>query len=126
VIPTEPKPAKGLPTRPSVLAPEGRREWRRLTQALPPDLLTQVDRGVLAMACEAWADWVDATKDLRANGWSHGTDEDERIRRAAVMRMRTSREAYMALASKLGLSPVDRVRLALPVEREKTLDEMLG
>lgn len=97
-----------------------------MTQSLPPGLLTQVDRGVLALACEAWADWVEATKTLRTDGWYYETEKGYRGQHPAAMRMKSAREAYMAASSKLGLSPVDRVRLAAPIERERTLDEMLG
>lgn len=122
----EPQPAEGIPTRPGVLSLEGRHEWRRLTRALPPGLLTQVDRAVLAMACEAWADWVASMQTLRAEEWYYKTDKGYRGQHPAAMRMKSAREAYMGLASKLGLSPVDRVRLAMPEKHEQTLDEMMG
>jgi len=109
-----------------VLSPEARREWHRLVGALPPGLLTQVDRGVLALACQAWGDWVDALKTLRAEGWFYTTEKGYQGQHPAAMKMKAAREAYMQAASKLGLSPVDRVRLAMPIEREKTLDEMLA
>jgi P27 family predicted phage terminase small subunit len=108
------------------LSPEARREWRRLLDSLPPGLVTKVDRAVLAMACEAWADWVEATKTLREEGRYYETDKGFRGQHPAASRMTTARMAFVALSAKLGLSPVDRVRLAMPVEREKTLDEMLG
>jgi P27 family predicted phage terminase small subunit len=78
------------------------------------------------MACQAWADWVDALKTLRTDGWYYETEKGYRGQHPAAAKMAAARLAYVSASSKLGLSPVDRVRLAMPIEREKTLDEMLG
>lgn len=58
-----------IPTCPSHLLGEARREWKRITQELyHAGLLTIVDRAALAGYCQAWARWVKAEKELNKRG----------------------------------------------------------
>lgn len=115
----EPQPVEGLPTRPEWLSPEAKREWTRLVKALPEELLTQADRMVLAAYCQNWADYVDAVKDLAQNGWSYRSESGYEASRPAVTKMHKALEKLMSLGAKLGLSPSDRVRLAVPEKPPK-------
>ncbi len=61
--------APEIPTCPSHLLGEARKEWRRMAEALyAAGLLTLVDRAALAGYCQAWARWVKAEKMLTKQG----------------------------------------------------------
>jgi P27 family predicted phage terminase small subunit len=122
----EPQPATGVPSRPELLSPEAKREWSRIVDGLPPDLLTKVDRAMLAAFCQAWADWCEAVEDLRVNGWYYTTEKGYEGQRPAAAKMVKAREALVTLSGKIGLSPADRTRLSMPEKPEKTLEELLG
>lgn len=114
----EPKPLSIAPTRPEWLAPEAKRMWSYLAPKLTAlGLLTEVDRLDFAMLCQHWADYVDAVKDLRENGWSFSTDKGYEGPRSSVGKMHKASEKIAMLGAKFGLSPSDRARLSLPEQK---------
>src|SRR5215813_4818923 len=61
--PNEPKPEIAIPDVPAHLSAEAKAEWERLAPELARlGLLSRIDRGALAGYCEAWSDFVDATR----------------------------------------------------------------
>lgn len=59
----EPMPESAIPEIPAHLSEEAQAEWFRISQELYKiGLLSQIDRAALAAYCEAWADWVDASR----------------------------------------------------------------
>ncbi len=59
----EPKPELAIPAVPEHLSVEAKAEWGRVSQELfQLGLLTRIDRALLAAYCEAYSDWVDATR----------------------------------------------------------------
>lgn len=56
-----PAPRAAVPTCPKWLVGEARREWQRLApQLMSVGLLTELDRGTLALVCAAWGRYVSA------------------------------------------------------------------
>jgi P27 family predicted phage terminase small subunit len=54
-----------IPTCPAILTGEGRREWHRIVAALARlGTLETVDRSVLTVYCQAWADFHEASRML--------------------------------------------------------------
>jgi P27 family predicted phage terminase small subunit len=52
----EPTPEVEIPPCPQFLTNAAKTEWRRLTAELEPlGLVSQIDRGMLALVCESWA-----------------------------------------------------------------------
>jgi P27 family predicted phage terminase small subunit len=61
--------APEIPTCPSHLLGEARREWKRITPELySVGLLTLIDRAAIAGYCTAWARYVKAEKQLSKRG----------------------------------------------------------
>src|SRR5687767_8014477 len=61
----EPTPAPGVPSCPSCLGEEARKEWKRLARELDDlGLLTRIHRGMLAAYCQAHALWVEAVSSI--------------------------------------------------------------
>ena len=60
------QPEVEVPGCPSHLLPEARKEWRRITPELERyGLISKLDRGALALYCQAWARWVWAELQLQ-------------------------------------------------------------
>jgi P27 family predicted phage terminase small subunit len=60
------QPEIEIPGCPPHLLPEARKEWRRITPELQRyGLISKLDRGALALYCQAWARWVWAEQQLQ-------------------------------------------------------------
>jgi P27 family predicted phage terminase small subunit len=60
------QPQIEVPGCPPHLLPEARKEWRRITPELERyGLISKLDRGALALYCQAWARWVWAEHQLQ-------------------------------------------------------------
>lgn len=60
------QPEIEVPGCPPHLLPEARKEWRRITPELDRyGLISKLDRGALALYCQAWARWVWAELQLQ-------------------------------------------------------------
>ena len=65
----EPKPPAGAPDCPKHLMGEARTEWDRLCEMLYGcGILTEADRAIMTVYCDAWGQYVDASIDLRKYG----------------------------------------------------------
>ncbi len=111
---SEPQPEVGVPSRPEWLLPEAKREWARQVAALPPGLLTKVDRAALAQWCQCWARYVEAEKDITENGTTFVTEKGYEGPRPSVGIASRMIEKMATLAGKLGFTPSDRARISLP------------
>ena len=119
----EPQPDSAIPTRPGWLLPEAKREWNRVVPGLNKlGLLTALDRGAIAGGCQWWAMFVDAVKDIEANGTTFMTDTGYQGPRPSVAMALKSWQQYLAFAARFGLTPSDRSRLSVP--EPKPIDEM--
>jgi P27 family predicted phage terminase small subunit len=65
----EPKPQMEIPSVPPELSDAAKVEWGRISQDLfQLGLLSRIDRAALAVYCEAWSDWLDATEKVARLG----------------------------------------------------------
>src|SRR5437588_5859950 len=65
----EPSLPVEIPRCPAHLSAAAKREWKRIGPDLAGyGLLTRIDRGALALYCEAWGRWVEAEEALRKYG----------------------------------------------------------
>ena len=123
----EPKPRRGIPDPPEVLQGRAIEEWNRITIILDDcGAITHADMSLLAVYCQAWDHWYDATEKLQqarplTNGKS-GFPVVSPLMRLHVMATATLRMAWQ----ELGLSPTSRVRLRADISPPKdSLEEFL-
>lgn len=65
----EPRPEVQIPSCPSWLHREAKREWRRIVGELEAlGLISNFDRGALAAYCEAYAEWWEADRTIKEEG----------------------------------------------------------
>src|SRR5262245_26115287 len=108
----EPKPrALENPDPPAGLDRAAKREWRRVAPMLGRlGVLTESDQAALAVYCEAWATWKQATRKLRAGGLVVDSEQGPRpspyvkIAHDAAVQMRT-------LLVEFGMTPSARARI---------------
>lgn len=115
------RPEVEIPKCPSVLWPEAKREWRRITVELERyGLISKLDRSTLAMCCQEWARWQWAEQRIKELNAQDQMGEAGLIEKApSGYRMQSiylqisvkAQERYEKLKSCFGLSPADRRRV---------------
>ncbi|MES2126665.1 MAG: phage terminase small subunit P27 family [Pseudomonadota bacterium] len=112
-------PATAAPSCPDFLTVDAKAEWRRIINDLVTlGVVTKIDRGELAVYCQAWGDWKFARKkitELQEAGFVESTPSGYKqisawmqVANRAEDRMRTS-------GSSFGLNPAARTRLQVRV-----------
>ena len=106
-----PEPPASLPPCPDHLDDAAREEWARVGNLLlSVRVMTDADRAVLALYCQAWSEWVQATTEARACPVTSRADGSPMLN----LWMRVAREAadrVMRTAAELGLTPTARSRI---------------
>ncbi len=119
----EPPPAfRRIPPKPPTwLSREAKAEWKRVVPGLSRlDLLKEEDRAALTVYCETWARFVEATKDVHANGFTitnrtirkDGTESEWTSKNPAVTVAETASVQLRGMAQEFGLTPSAESKLA--------------
>ena len=109
---SEPKPKAGAGTCPTWLSTEAKREWRRIVPELERlGLATTLDRALLAVYCDAWAQFQRTTKVLQQEGSTFTTKGGFVRQRPEVAIQRAAVDTIRQLAAEFGLSPSARSRI---------------
>lgn len=107
---------------------EAKAEWDRVQKAYSKlGLLTQTDRAMLIAWCTTVSQFITAYKELKAiekvgdmiDGHPELKIKMESSSKNIRIAMNESRAALLALAARFGFSPVDRMKLAIPPEKDK-------
>jgi len=112
-------PATAAPACPDFLTPDAKAEWRRIINDLVTlGVVTKIDRGELAVYCQAWGDWKHARKKIAESNDAGYVDMTPsgykqmgvwmQIANRAEDRMRTAGNSF-------GLNPAARTRLEVRV-----------
>lgn len=124
----EPKPRKASRTPPAFLDKLAKTEWRRVMKELEQlGLATVLDRAMLALYCQEWSRYVEASAWIKKNGTTYVLrDKDGNVRYVAqfpqVAIARAAAEAVRKLAAEFGFSPSTRSRLQGPGSRKGGID----
>lgn len=98
-----------LPTPPSWMNTPAKKEWKKLVPILhKAGVLTQVDTGTLAAYCQAFGEFVEATKIVKARGYTTVTDKGNVIQRPEVGVANTAMKLMVSIAREFGLTPSSR------------------
>ena len=120
----EAKARVALPRCPAHLSGEAKKEWRRLGRQLAAlGLMSSIDRGALAMYCQAWGRWVEAEEALKKYGMMVKSPSGFPMQSPYLAIANKAMEQMRALLTEFGMSPSSRTRVhAEPVIPED--DEM--
>lgn len=126
------QPEKGAPEMPRGLRKAAKRAWVHWCSILvPPGIMTKADGPALAMACDAFADWEEAQKDLLKNGliyWYDTIDKASgnpiRVHKAnpAFAIKQAAMKTMKAFLTEFGLTPASRPKIK--GEKEKPSDPL--
>jgi P27 family predicted phage terminase small subunit len=112
------------PSCPAWLEGEAKAEWKRqVEQLLRAGVLAKIDRGVLALCCEAWGEFIelrDQVKSLRARQPEAVVGTLVAISKGLLAAKNKAAERYVKLADRFGFSPAARTRIRAT---EQTEDE---
>ena len=129
----EPKPKPIPPDCPAWIKPEGKKLWKQLMPELERlGLMTIVDGGAFAAACQSWAEYVGYLRVLKKNGetyeYTNKFGATNIMPRPEVAMKDRALANYRAFCAEFGLTPASRVRLGTkPVaEDEDPMEALLG
>jgi P27 family predicted phage terminase small subunit len=115
-----PKLRPGLPTCPSFLDAEARKEWKRISKELADlGILIRLDRAALAAYCSSYSQWLKAETELAKEEASEVYVSETGLRkRSSWVQIRNEALGLMrAFLGEFGLSPVSRGRVNVPAQK---------
>lgn len=111
----EPRPEPALPECPPELGPSAQREWYRLVGELSKlNLITNLDRAVLASYCGAYALWAEATEAIQKFGTMVKSPSGYPMQSPYIAMANRQAEIMMRIASEFGFTPASRSRICAP------------
>lgn len=117
----EMKAAAGSPKCPKHLKGEARREWNRIVPELMRlRVLATIDAAALGCYCAAYARWVQAEIALAENGVMVMTPNKYEVQSPWVGVSNKAMAMMHKFLTEFGLTPVARVRIAVPHQPETT------
>jgi P27 family predicted phage terminase small subunit len=113
----EPKPT-GVPTCPSHLDANAKKEWKRISkELLAIGLLTSVDRAALAAYCAAYSRWIAAEESIARFGLVIKAPSGYPVQNPFVSIANTAMDHMRKYATEFGLTPASRTRLQVEPKR---------
>jgi P27 family predicted phage terminase small subunit len=108
-IKSKPRPVIECPAE---LSPVAHQEWDRIVPILAAaDRLTELDRGLLAVYCHAYAAWLEAVTALQTYGRMMKSPNGYPILSPYVSIESKNAEIMLRVAAEFGFTPASRMRL---------------
>ena len=116
---TEPQPRKRAPRMPEEFRGTPREtQWRRITRELRGmQLLTSADADAIALYCDTYCRWQDATKHLSEEGMIVHTENGFPIQSPYLGIANKCMAQMQKLLIEFGMTPAARSRIHLPGEK---------
>ena len=117
-----------IPRCPTHLSPEAKREWKRISVDLAGcGLLTRIDRGALALYCDAWGRWVEAQRALQTYGVMIKAPSGFPMQSPYLAIANKAFEQMRAMLGEFGMSPSSRTRVhaAAVVDEDDPLEQLM-
>lgn len=122
----EPEPENCIPACPSILKGQALEEWQRVTKELfKLGLISELDRGQLAIMCQAWGEYCDYTKLIEKHGAIFKAPRTGYpVIRPFVSMARNAADRYIKISIEFGMSPSSRARLGTGVPKSDEADPL--
>jgi P27 family predicted phage terminase small subunit len=109
----EPKPKPGIPLCPKFLQGEARETYRKVAKKLARiGLLTEIDEMALAMLCQSWAEYLEASEKLRETGMLVKSPNGFPMMNPYLVIANAAVKKVRALLVEFGMSPSSRSRIS--------------
>src|SRR5262245_61772332 len=124
--PTDPTPAEPIIEPPAELGPVARREWDRLIPHLAKTgVLTEYDRGPLAIYCVAFAIWLEAIEAIQKYGAMIKSPNGFPIQSPYLATANKQAEITLKVAADYGFTPASRDRKWMLVAQPSSMPSEL-
>ena len=126
--PGDPEFETAIPEPPPTLTGSALIEWERITQELAAkQLITHVDRAILALYCQAYADWNHHVEALKSEDDFLSTDKGYKYQNPRIGLINTLGDKVAKYAAELGITPVARNKVKMIAKKnEKTKEQTLA
>jgi len=115
----------GEPQRPKGMRPVARQCWDRLVSELrDAGRLFSVDRDTLVIACENWADFIEAASKIREEGFTVQGSQGQPITNPMVRVQKWSEAMYLKCRDQLNLTQTKRERLPSEIQTGEPQDDL--
>ena len=122
--PSEPKPRKQLPPCPDFLEGTARKEYFRIGRKLQRiGVLTEVDDLALIGLCQSWAEYVEATEQVRKTGMLVKSPSGYPIFNPYVVLANQALKRVKAFLTEFGMTPSSRSRIIAGPADDSGADE---
>jgi P27 family predicted phage terminase small subunit len=125
----EPDPEPAIPSCPSFLNKEARREWRRVTKLLfALGLITDLDRAALAGYCDAYARAAESSRQIQKYGLIVKSPNGYPMQSPYLAILNTALQETRAFSTEFGMTPSSRsrVKIANPKQHDLFSDFLDG
>jgi P27 family predicted phage terminase small subunit len=113
----EPKPRPKVPSCPSWLNRDGKREWRRVVKELDKlGLVSELDRTSLAAYCQAFGEWREHARIVGEEGTTTISAQGTVIPHPEVHMRNDAFRRMVKQAAEFGMTPASRTRINGPEE----------
>ena len=108
----EPKPPTTIPKCPEHLDKEAQAEWKRMAKELKPlGILTQLDKAIFAVYCQAFSTWAQATRKITEMGMVRVTKNGFTEQNPFLPIANKAKEQMMKALIEMGMTPSSRARV---------------
>lgn len=125
----EPKPEVSVPECPPHLEGEARKEYLRITAELVKlKIISKVDRAALVAYCQAWGDYVRATREVKKEGEVLYSDKGNAYLNPWKNIQTSAMDRMLRFSAEFGMTPSSRSRIKVetPTEEDKMTGYLFG
>lgn len=123
----EPKPRGANPKMPDHLGEKAQKEWKRVVRELRAmRLLTSADADALALYCQSYQRWVEASAKLDEEGMVTLTENGYPVMSPYITIVNQCMRTMQRLLVEFGMTPASRARIHVPEKRvEDEFDQFI-
>lgn len=125
----EPQPDVAIPECPPHLEGEARKEYQRITaELIKLKIISEVDRAALVAYCQAWGDYVRATKEIKKEGEVLYSDKGNAYINPWKNIQTSAMDRMLRFSAEFGMTPSSRSRIKVetPTDEDKMTGYLFG
>jgi P27 family predicted phage terminase small subunit len=122
--PSEPKPRAVIPPCPEFLQGEARKQYQKTAKKLARiGLMTELDDMALSMVCQGWADYLEATDQVKRSGMLVKSPNGFPVLNPYLIAANQALKKVRALFAEFGMTPGSRSRIRASATADGTDNE---
>lgn len=125
----EPKPDVAIPECPPHLEGEARKEFERITgELMKLKIISNIDRAAIVAYCQAWSDYVQATREIKKEGEVLYSDKGNAYINPWKNIQTSALDRVLRYSAEFGMTPSSRSRIKVetPTEEDKMTNFLFG